>query len=71
MSKNLESLGKNYRIEKKIESDEDDFYYNDPDAILIDIFIQYLKNDIIILKRALHDFMIGLNSIKNIDKMKR
>ena len=71
LSNNLESIGKNYGIEKKLESDEDDFYDNEPDAILSDRFIQYLKNDIIILKRALHDFMIGLNSIKNIDKMKR
>ena len=69
LSNNLESIGKNYGIEKKLESDEDDFYDNEPDAILSDRFIQYLKNDIIILKRALHDFMIGLNSIKNIDKM--
>ena len=71
LSNDLKSIGKNYGIEKNLETDDENFYHNEPNAILSDRFIQYLKNDIIILKRALKDFMIGLNSIKDIDRIKK
>lgn len=47
------------------------FYDNEPDGKHSERFIQYLKNYIIILKRALIDFEKCLDTIKGIDKMKK
>ena len=71
LSNSIENLGKNYGIKKVEDDDDENFYNNEPDAVLSDRFIQYLKNDIIILKRSLLDFEKGLQSIKYIDKIKR
>ena len=71
LSNSIENLGKNYGIKKVEEDDDVNFYDNEPGVVLSDRFIQYLKNDIIILKKSLLDFEKGLQSIKYIDKMKR
>ena len=71
LSNSIENLGTNYGIKKVHDEDDENFYNNEPDAILSERFIQYLKNDIIILKKSLLDFEIGLSSIKGIDKMKK
>lgn len=71
LSNSIENLGKNYGINKVEEGDDSNFYNNEPDAKLSERFIQYLKNDIIILKRSLLDFEKGLTSIKYTDKMKK
>ncbi|MGL4617125.1 MAG: DNA polymerase [Mycoplasmoidaceae bacterium] len=71
LSNSVEQLGKTYGIDKFSGDEDDDFYNNEPDSELSERFIQYLKNDIIIVKRALVDFEKGIEGIEGTDKMKR
>ena len=71
LSNDLKSIGNNYEIDKKLENNEEKFYDNKVEGNYSDRFMQYLKNDITILKKALINFDKGLNSIKNQDKMKK
>lgn len=71
LSNSIENLGKNYGIKKIEEGDDENFYNNEPGDELSERFIQYLKNDIIILKKSLLDFEKGLASIKYTDTMKK